>query len=319
MDPFTQTPYLPEYNMQPMQRTVILNRWFILAVLFWIFFFCTAISGIAYLAKDKNITFVWMIMKINDPEVAKKHYIPIQIEKDYLLGLFITVVGITLAQFGYYILCALSGDPEVTTYYVEGCTRVHFIPLGIISALFIVGISLNEELAKKGDKVDQVQTDKYAYTSLALSTAGLAALIWTHHYTNFQSFFKKLIMRATYACFISLFVYNLFYTIVYLYDEVNSKLSEETQTTEQKWLANCGLAFSILVGLLNIGAGVGLRSAFILIINMAIYGGMILYFFNIEESVRNDYNGNKDGIIDIVVLAISFFAIFITVSSRFTW
>ncbi len=321
---FGQTPYLDNYNYSPqippaMNAPVVLDMWFVFSILSWIFYLSTAGAGIYYLKRDGEITFIWMIMKINSDEVAKQHYVPIQMSQDYLVALFSAILFLTAAQFIFYLITRLTNSNMFQSSFYGSFTRFHFLPMSVLASLFIIGIALNKDLDDNGGKVDKVDTKKYAYSSIILSLTGIALFVSMHTQAGLSSIFQKLLYGATYSCCIALLVYNFFYTLVYMYDEVNSKLAEEYQSDESKWLSRCGLAFTILIGLVNVSFGVGLRSAILLLVNLAIYTGLVFYFFNIDEEVRKNYNDNGDGIIDIVQIGITFLSLFFALNPRFTW
>jgi hypothetical protein len=309
----------PGVSPMVMTQTVHLDLWFVFSILSWIFYLSTAGAGIYYLKRDGEITFIWMITKINSDDVAKQHYVPIQMSQDYLVALFSVILFLTAAQFIFYLITRLTNSNIFEASFYGAYTRFHFLPMSVLASLFIIGIALNRELDENGGKVDKVETKKYAYSSMILSLTGIALFVSMHTQAGLRSIIQKLLYGATYSCCVALLVYNFFYTLVYMYDEVNSKLAEEYQSDESKWLSNCGIAFSVLIGLVNVSFGVGLRSAILLLVNLAIYTGMVFYFFNIDEEVRKNYNDNWDGIIDIIQLGITFLSLFFALNPRFTW
>jgi hypothetical protein len=71
------------------------------------------------------------------------------------------------------------------------------------------------------------------------------------------------------------------------------------------FLKDCGIAFSLVIGIINLGIGIFLKNIGIPIMNLIIYLGLTIYFFNIKEV--NGYTGVSfaEGAIDITIIVLS--------------
>ena len=106
------------------------------------------------------------------------------------------------------------------------------------------------------------------------------------------------IKKGLYSCLIALFIYNIFFTInIYGYLKKLKKFDKGATD----WLKGCSIAFSIIIGLVNISLSFFLKDVFISGMNILIYLGMIITFFNSSKETRERYNGVTEGILDIII------------------
>lgn len=170
-------------------------------------------------------------------------------------------------------------------------SKFHFIPLLCASALYIIGFCIS----KKNSDNDEI----YIF-SLIFSAIGLSSLIFIYLKTDLSSstHVRLVIKKGLYPCLIALFIYNLFFTInIYGYMKKLKKLDNEYID----WLKGCSIAFSIIIGLVNICLSFFLKDIFISGMNILIYLGMIITFFNTSKEAREGYNGVTEGILDIII------------------
>ena len=99
------------------------------------------------------------------------------------------------------------------------------------------------------------------------------------------------IKKGVYSTFIILLWYNFFHIIVSL-------------------TSNMGISFTITIGVGSIVFSIIFKDLMASFTNFLIYMGMVISFFNKNEEdkdVRKDYfNGNADGILDTIIMALSF-------------
>ena len=65
------------------------------------------------------------------------------------------------------------------------------------------------------------------------------------------------------------------------------------------------IAFSIIIGIINLGLSFFLKDVVISGMNLLIYLGMTISFFQIDKDIRDEMNGVAEGVIDIVFLVLS--------------
>ena len=113
------------------------------------------------------------------------------------------------------------------------------------------------------------------------------------------------IKDGLYSCLIALFTYCLFYSSYYI--GLMTRLKDlELWEDIPKYKKACGIVFSIFIGVINLCVSFVLKDFILPIINFIIYLGLVIRFFDMDESTRKDDNvTNAEGIIEIVVIVLS--------------
>ena len=84
------------------------------------------------------------------------------------------------------------------------------------------------------------------------------------------------------------------------------------------FMNNCGIAFSIMIGIINISIGIILKDILIGVINILIYIGLAQYFFSIDKQNKEiDGINNAEGVIDIIIIILNFVSLGFTVFLKF--
>jgi len=173
-------------------------------------------------------------------------------------------------------------------------SKFHFIPILCAIALYIIGMCFNDE---------NVLKDAPYILSLIFSIIGLGSLIFVYIQTSMSDFYVRLfIKKGLYSCLISLFFYNLCYTISF-YGLLNT--IKKNPLNILNWTKGCNLAFSIIIGIINLILSFLLKDVVIPGMNVLIYLGLTISFFKIDKDIRSEMNGVAEGVIDIVYLALS--------------
>ena len=138
----------------------------------------------------------------------------------------------------------------------------------------------------------------YFYT---FTLIGLGSLIFIDIKTNLSNSKATyyIIKQTTYGILIALLVYNFFFSIFFY------AIQKDFFKDETKFLSDCGISFSILIGVVNIVLTFILKNIITGITNIIIYIGMIIYFFKISKEERKNYNGLTEGLIDCGILLIN--------------
>ena len=123
-----------------------------------------------------------------------------------------------------------------------------------------------------------------------------------------------LVKKAAFSCLIALFTYSICYIIYQLgvISELNSlTLSQLIDYILHKtnnltnFINNCATAFSIVIGVVNLSVSFVLKDCMISVMNLLIYIGCTIYYYNIESYRETIFKNNGDGIIDIVMIVLS--------------
>lgn len=317
----------------------------ILSVLSWLLFVITNWIGFFKLAIKKydnnNISFnnAWSFINnyIKDNTDKNTYYLPLQSHRVFYLILFgiLLILG-TIGFFFYLMNSTWNKDEHVFEGMMGTYSRYHFIPLICASILFIVGIDLKISFDDIGNKPTLLIVDEAIKTfnnflagfavNLAFSVVGLCSLAFVKMHTKIERPFYIIytIKDGLYSCLLTLFTYNIFYSGIYT--GVFGKMKRAYNMFKKNplitlelvnllssidgFMKDCGIAFSIVIGVVNLGLGLFFKDIFIPIMNFLIYLGLTIYFFSIKEKNRaNNGVSIADGIIDLIVLILSVAAI----------
>lgn len=279
----------------------------ILSVLSWLFFLITGWIAVIELLKDFDILtyiftgvtpYIWVIRKItliSGNKVAEYAnlalYMPFQMLDIFLyIIFFILIIAGTIAFLVYVFLSTCKKTSDFDNGMLGKVTRFHFIPLLCAGALFLIGLTLDDYKDKKGMFI----------ASLVFSIVGLLASILISYNCNIVSpiYAQILLKKATFGTLIALFTYNLCYSIARLRTTGESKGLYD-------FLKGCGIAFPIVVGVFNLIIGFFVKDGILAIMNGLIHLGATIFYFKLNEDIREEFNKSADGIINVVMLVLS--------------
>jgi len=177
-------------------------------------------------------------------------------------------------------------------------SRFHFIPLLCASSLFIIGEFLSS---------DKYSNDEIYILSFIFSAIGLCSLIFIYSKTSIPSPtpVRLIIKKGLYPCLIALFIYNICYT----FGDYGIKKKKKNLKKFDDWLRGCSIAFSIIIGLINLVISIFFKDSCLVLMNILIYAGLIVYFFNVHKEIRKKMNGEAEGIIEIIMEVLSLCAL----------
>ena len=191
---------------------------------------------------------------------------------------------------------------EIIKGMFERFSKFHFIPLLCTSALFIIGETLKSDV-KIGNNDNALfkSVDLVFAFNLAFSFIGIVSLFFIQMKTDLSPSrpLQLIIKQGTYGILMALLVYNFFLPI-FVYG-----LQKDFIKNKEKFYKNCGLSFSILIGVCNSALTFFLKNIGTGITNLFLYIGMIIWFFKVQKKERDEFNGLADGIIDCCIAAIN--------------
>ena len=258
----------------------------------------------------------WLFLIVPDIEKIKIFWTYIIITKDsltkeafkfplniyfvlFLIIAIITLISIT-AAFGVYVYSIfIKKDFKFIGAVLMTSTKFHFIPLLTISALFIIGESVDKD---KGFE------DEHYISSLIFTIISLVLLIFFYIKTNLDSslYANWTIKSGAFSCLIALLMHNIGYVIsIYSFNKIWEKKKFDKQKDYWDWLKYCYIIFSIVVGLGNLIVSFVLKEMVIAFINFLIYIGMTVSFYKLVKESRKEIYGKAPGIIDIVMICCS--------------
>ena len=320
----------------------------ILSVLSWLLFLL--IGWIAFLIflfyKKENIIYyknIWTFIDLDDYQNNYKiPYYPIQTNKYFYLVLFLLLMLLGTAAFILYIYkSSLKKDEHIFEGMMGKYSRFNFIPIIFTISLFIIGTSKHlfvkpDSKGSQKDLINNIDSNHAGFSmSLAFSLLAVASLIFIKIQTKIEQpfYIAYIIKEGFYSCLIALYVYNIFYSSVYVGvynkyksvykarnknpDEIIEKLEKMLENLPD-FLNDCGIAFSIMIGIINISIGIVLKDILIGVINLLIYIGLAQYFFSVDKQNKDiDGISNAEGAIDIIIIILNAVGIGLTVFLKF--
>lgn len=261
---------------------------------------------------------IWTITKdvIVNLILTEYHpYIPTQMDKTFIFIVFLVLLIVsTLAFCAYLIYSIFIKANSVFNGMMGKMSRFHFIPIACGGALFIIGESFQD--------ADSENYKKLLIMALIFAIIGFITLILVHTQTKIEPWYASLIIKkGAFGCLIALFTYTICYTILLIgivdkvenFDFINFVKyiisgSSDKQTLID-FINNCGTALPITIGVVNIVLSIVLKDPIIPVMNLLIYIGSTIYYYNIDEYTLKFFKNNGDGVIDIVMIVLSALAI----------
>lgn len=236
----------------------------------------------------EDIVLFWTI--ITDSGKYSKDFFSILINSAILYISFIILLLLAIASGAFIII--YRNDSNVKSGLFGTISRYHFIPIICASCLYIIGEALGN---KNSDN------DGCFICSFIFSIIGLCCTIFIYFKTDIPSPFhvRLVTKKGLYPCLIALFIYNICFSFGY-YGFYKKTVNLELDTLLD-WVKGCSIAFSIIMGLVNLALSFAMKDICLAGMNFLIYLGLIIYFFSIDKKVRKEMNGEAEGAIDIIM------------------
>ena len=230
-----------------------------------------------------------------------------------LLKIFVLIIS--LCGFVVYIIfTTYKKNLNLYNDMLSSWSKFHFIPLLFISALFIIGSNIGSYEGIDGYKyIKMLLIFDIIFTIIALISL---IIIYIKTTLNCDWYIVMAIKKGTYSTFIVLLWYNFFYTIICLravdcsiIDIYQNKNILDYRDNLNSLYKVTGILFSILLALGVFIFSLLFKDLMALFVNFLIYIGMVISFFNVraseKEERKENLNGEAEGIIDIVFMGIS--------------
>ena len=276
-------------------KNIIKSIFLIISCVSWLL---VAINNLASLKwmyngkKDASIHSVWNILI--SPNGFDDPYIPLQMNEIMIYIVFNFYYAIIFIGCVVYIIKTLiKKDQQIIEGMMGTISQFHFFPLLCAFAMTLLGEIYDED--------DKKQKKNIAFTGLVISIVGVATLIFIYINTNFKNnvwWTKFCLKEGTFSCLIILFWYNFCYSIY------QARILDKQEDLD-KWTKGCSLAFSIIFGIGSIAFSYVFKDIMVSFMNILIYIGLVIHYFQEIGNTKREYNKNGDGAVDMIILMCS--------------
>jgi hypothetical protein len=292
------------------------SSWYILSIISWILFAIT--MWVSYY----NGTCIWYpYQNLYNGFSVSYGYLPIEINVSlpyiYTYFFLISVIGLSI----YLIFTTCKKNQSLYDGMLGNISKFHIIPLLLIAALYIISINGSYITRNGYDSSDNYYKSfrTLIIFDLIFTIIALICLIVVYITTelNCEWYIVLAIKKGVYSSFIILLLYNFFHIIVY-FRLLNYALDDDVEWDDvRKFLKGIGIAFSILFGILSIVFSFLFKDIMAAFTTFLLYMGMVLTFFNRNDSQKRrrkeEFNGYADGVIDIIFMILSLVCITILI------
>ena len=238
--------------------------------------------------KDGVFRSVWNIL------ISSNGYIPLQMNEIMIYIVFNFYYAIIFIGCVVYIIKTLiKKDQQIIEGMMGTISQFHFFPLLCAFAMTLLGEIYDEDIKKQKN---------IAFTGLVISIVGVATLIFIYINTNFKNnvwWTKFCLKEGTFSCLIILFWYNFCYSIY------QARIKDKPEKDNSKWEKGCSLAFSIIFGIGSIAFSYVFKDIMVSFMNILIYIGLVIHYFQEIDDTKKEYNKNGDGAVDMIILMCS--------------
>ena len=283
------------------------TSWYLLSLMSWILF------ALSMWVSYYNGNCIWYPYQYLYNSISRNYgYLPIEINNQlpYLYTYFflISIIG-----FGIYIIFTIyKKNKSLYEGMLGDLSKFHFIPLLLISALYIISTSCNyiENDYNSEDRYYKSYRTNITF-DLIFTIFALGSLIVIYFKTelNCDWYIVLSIKKGVYSSFIILLLYNFFHIII-SFKAINYSLDENTEWKDvRKFLKGTGIAFTILFGIISLAFSFLFKDLMAAFTTFLIYLGMVITFFNRTDSQKKrrkeEFNGYTDGVFHIIFMLLS--------------
>lgn len=269
------------------KRPKICSKFWLLSFISWIFLIFFGFFEIIIFIFKKNSYAFWNFMFVNEED---EYLIPIQMNKKLFILSLIIILIFAIFQLVFFLINSYFKNINVYDSMMGPFSKFHFFPLLCYNAVFIIGLCREIRDLSQNTIINLVILD------VIISIFGLISLIFIYKLTKFkyEVLYKVLIIKkGTYSCLLALMIYHIWYSITVF--EYLLKKIENCKYID--YIDKICIAFSVVIGLLNLILGLSLKDIILLLMSILINIGIII-----------QTNSKTIKIIDIIANVLYFFS-----------
>lgn len=300
---------------------IIQSICWILSIISWLLLIIVGMIGIFSFNKEKIIWTTESGAFIQFPSTnifarVLVYYAPSQMCDAFIYITYIILMILVTVGFVVYILFSTfmknKDDGGLFNGMFGAISRFHFIPLICASALFMIGLTYKDSESPEG----------LIIASFCFSLIGLCCvtLIYLTIKLNSNMYINCIIKKGVFSSLIVFFLYSTLNSIIKIgligemerisemnFLEISVWFLNLNDSSIMKFMKNCRIAIPLAIGNINISLAFGLKDVFIAFMNLLIFIGCAITFFQMDDTEKKAGNIENDaeGIIDIIFIVSS--------------
>ena len=284
------------------------QAWLIISIISWILFIVAIWHS--YIKGNS----LWNIFEYQAIQyfsyLSQSSYYPLEMQKEWLI-IFIFLMSVV--GFGVYLVFTTCKKKQSLTDGMLGSwSKFHFIPLLFIAALFIIAENSVYDFSEESFKYNK----KLLIFDLIFTIIALALLIIVYIKTdlNCEWYIVMATKKGVFSTFIVILWYNFFFVIIslksvnYILDNFG-RINLDIYDSLFAFYKRIGVSFVVIMGVFTLVFSFFFKDIMIAFVNFLIYVGMVMAFFSKNEKQsefrKETFNGYTDGILDIIIMALS--------------
>jgi hypothetical protein len=233
-------------------------------------------------------------------------YLPLSVKLGGIQSFYLILLFLAFYHFAY--LGLYKGDDSITNPLFDRITKLHFIPLFLISFINIIN-----QTGKNGVRITAFESELIADLVFNLIALVFLIIIYSKTVLEHNWYIVLTIKKGLFSCLIILLWHNFFYLIVLVgYAVQSNRLSDNINN----FLKGSGIAGSLLVGIGGCIFSFVNKDLIAAATNFLLYVGMVNSFFGTtgkSKSMRTLTGGVADGVIEIIFMIFNFATVIILI------
>ena len=233
-------------------------------------------------------------------------YLPLSVKLGGIQSFYLILLFLAFYHFAY--LGLYKGDDSITNPLFDRITKLHFIPLFLISFINIIN-----QTGKNRVRITAFESELIADLVFNLIALVFLIIIYSKTVLEHNWYIVLTIKKGLFSCLIILLWHNFFYLIVLVgYAVQSNRLSDNINN----FLKGSGIAGSLLVGIGGCIFSFVNKDLIAAATNFLFYVGMVNSFFGTtgkSKSMRTLTGGVADGVIEIIFMIFNFATVIILI------
>ncbi len=231
-----------------------------------------------------------------------RSYFPLSVKLGVLQSFYLIILFLGFYHYAY--LGLYKGDEYITNPLLDRVTKFHFIPLFLISFINII-----HQFNYYSTNIESEFITDLVFTIIALI---FLIIVYAKTALEHNWYIVLTIKKGVFSCLIILLWHHFFYLIVLVGYIV--KFNRDDDIGIDNLFKGAGIAGSLIIGIGGCIFAFAFKDLIAAATNFLLYVGMVNSFFGTtgkSKKMKDLTGGVADGVIEIILMLISFATIFI--------